>query len=338
MPAGKGGQPGLICAFMPQSGCTFLGKSCYTYRSMQAIAKREFTVENEYQYNRATPVRWVMAHVLRYPLLPLAMIAATVINNVAYSYIQVYIGQAFDLISLPAWQTSDLAWLALGAVAMAALQGISGLGRNYAGEFIAQRVERDTRDELYLNLLGKSQTFHGRQRIGDIMARATNDVRAVNVMFSPGLTLILDSVIAAITPLLIIATIRLDLLLTPVVFLVLFGVTVRDYMQRLKPVTVNMRSQFGLTNAGLAEAIAGIETVKANVQERYEWDKFTQNARTFRNYFVQEGAIRARYLGCGLFACAAAVAGRRNIAGPGCYLYGAGGAVPFCYLYFAFFF
>ena len=37
-------------------------------------------------------------------------------------------------------------------------------------------------------------------------------------------------------------------------------------------------------NAGLAEAIAGIEVVKANVQERYEWDKFTGNARRYRDY------------------------------------------------------
>jgi ATP-binding cassette subfamily B protein len=314
---------------------------------MQATAKREFTVENEYRYNRSSPVRWVVSHVLRYPLLPVFMIAATIINNVAYSYIQVYVGQAFDLISLPDWETATLLWLALGAVAMAMLQGISGLSRNYAGEFIAQRVERNTRDELYVNLLGKSQTFHGRQRIGDIMARATNDVRAVNVMFSPGLTLILDSLIATITPLVIIATIRLDLLLTPIIFLILFAVTITDYSRRLKPVTVNMRTQFGLTNAGLAEAIAGIETVKANVQERYEWDKFTQNARTFRDYFVQEGAIKARYLPmlafsvmwAGAFSArTAAVAGRRHHPGRSRHLYGAGGAVPLCHVYLAVFF
>ena len=45
-----------------------------------------------------------------------------------------------------------------------------------------------------------------------------------------------------------------------------------------------------------SEAIAGIETVKANVQERYEWEKFTQNARVYRDYFVREGEIKARYL------------------------------------------
>ena len=42
-------------------------------------------------------------------------------------------------------------------------------------EVLAKRIERDTRDELYVSLLGKSQTFHNRQRVGDIMARAAND-------------------------------------------------------------------------------------------------------------------------------------------------------------------
>ena len=36
---------------------------------------------------------------------------------------------------------------------------------------LAQRVECDARAELYLSLLGKSQTFHSRQRVGDLMAR-----------------------------------------------------------------------------------------------------------------------------------------------------------------------
>ncbi|RME75921.1 MAG: ABC transporter ATP-binding protein, partial [Chloroflexi bacterium] len=180
----------------------------------------------------------------------------------------------------------------------------TGLLRNYAGEFLAQRIERDAREELYISLLGKSQTFHGRQRVGDIMARATNDVRSLNLMFSPGLILIIDSLMAIIVPLLMIARLRTGLLLAPSVFLVLFAITLWDYNRQLKPVSIAMRDQFGRMNAGLNEAIAGIETVKANVQEQYEWQKFTQNARKFRDYFIQEGKIKARYLPMLMFSIA----------------------------------
>jgi ATP-binding cassette subfamily B protein len=51
------------------------------------------------------------------------------------------------------------------------------LGRNFASSVVGERVERDTRQELYLSLLGKSMTFHDLQPVGDTMARATNDVR-----------------------------------------------------------------------------------------------------------------------------------------------------------------
>ncbi|RKX57503.1 MAG: ABC transporter ATP-binding protein [Thermodesulfobacteriota bacterium] len=232
---------------------------------------------------------------MRYPLFPLAVILAAILNNGSYSYIQIFVGRGFDLISAPGWSATALLMLALGIIGSAIGQGITGLVRNYAIEFLAQRIERDARDELYVSLLGKSQTFHSRQRIGDIMARATNDVRMLNLMFSPGLMLITDSLMAIVVPVALIGQLRFELLLVPSIFIVLLAVTIADYNRRLKPVSMARREQFGAMNAGLAEAIAGIEVVKANAQERYEWDKFTQNARLFRDYFVRQGEIQARY-------------------------------------------
>ena len=260
------------------------------------MSKKEFTLDDAYPYNRAGPVRWILSHLLRYPLFPLAMIVAAVLNNFAYGQIQVYIGQGFDLISGAGWLENGLLLLALGLAGWAVAQGITGLGRNAAVEFIAQRLERDAREEFYAELLGKSQTFHGRQRIGDIMARATNDVRQLNYMFSPGLMLITDSAMALVVPMILIGTLEWRLLLVPSIFTVALVITVADYNRRLKPVSLAQREQFGTMNAGLAESVAGIEVVKANAQERAEWGKFTQDAGRFRDYFVQQGKIEAKYL------------------------------------------
>jgi len=268
------------------------------------LTKREFRLENEYHYNRSGPVRWIISHVMRYPLFPLTTLLAAILNNGFYSYIQVFIGRAFDLITTPGWQTATLLGLAASVMGSAIGQGLTGLMRNFSIEFAAQRVERDARDELYVSLLGKSQTFHGRQRIGDIMARATNDVHMLNLMFSPGVMLIIDSLMALVIPILMIGQLQFKLLLVPSIFVILLVITVADYNRRLSPVSIALRDQFGTLNAGLAEAIAGIEVVKANVQERYEWSKFTQNARLFRDYFVKEGEIQARYLPMLMFSLA----------------------------------
>jgi ATP-binding cassette, subfamily B, bacterial len=236
-----------------------------------------------------------MAHMWRYPVLPLAVILAAILNNACYSYIQVFIGRAFDTLTAPDWRPNDLLVLALGVLGSAAGQSLTGLMRNFSIEFLAQRVERDARDELYISLLGKSQTFHSQQRIGDVMARATNDVRALNYMFSPGLGLIVDSLMALLVPVFVIGQLELRLLLVPAIFAVLLVVTVYDYNRRLEPVSLAQREQFGAMNAGLAEAIAGVEVVKANAQEGCEGEKFTQDARRFRDYFVEQGEIQARY-------------------------------------------
>ena len=273
------------------------------------MTKREFRLENEYRFDRSGPVRWVVSHLLRYPLFPLAAILAAILNNLFYSNIQVLIGRAFDLITASGWLSQEtptlpLLILALSVMGMAIGQGLTGLARNSSVEFVAQRIERDARDELYASLLGKSQTFHGRQRIGDIMARATNDVRMLSFMFSPGLMLITDSGMGIVVPVFIIGRLRFQLLLVPFIFLILLAITVYDYNRRLKPVSIAQREQFGTMNAGLAEAITGIEVVKANAQERYEWHKFTQNARVFRDYFVRQGEIEAMYLPTLAFALA----------------------------------
>lgn len=269
---------------------------------------KEFRLENEYVYNRTSPVRWIISHVLRYPVLPLLVLGTAVLNNFGYSYIQVFIGRGFDVIVQPQWENAALATIAVGVFFSACIQGLLGLGRNYSNEFIAQRVERNAREELYVSLLGKSQTFHGRQRIGDVMARATNDVRALNTMFSPGLMLITDSFMGIVVPIILIAVLKWQLLLVPFCFLILFAITIRDYSRRLAPVSENMRQQFGKMNADLAEAVSGIEVVKSNAQEVQEQTKFVNNARQLRDFYIQQGQIQAFYLPMLVFSIAWAFA------------------------------
>jgi ATP-binding cassette subfamily B protein len=167
-------------------------------------------------------------------------------------------------------------------------------------------MQRDARDELYVNLLGKSQTFHNRQRVGDIMARASNDASQLSDMVVPGFDILFDSFSSLAITLIFIAGINPQLLLSPVLFTIAFLIALRDYMRRLRPVADQMRAQFGTVNAGLAEAVTGIEVVKATAQEEQERRKFEHNARAFRDYFVQNGRIQARYLPTLLIAIAMA--------------------------------
>jgi ATP-binding cassette subfamily B protein len=260
---------------------------------MSQARSREFHAEGEYRYDRSSPARWVLSHTLRYPLLSLLMLAASVVNNIAYSNIAVYTGLSFNSIVTQGF--AGLSSLVLVMVGSAVVQGLTGLARNYSMEFLAQAIERDTREEYYASLLEKSQTFHGRQRVGELMARATYDVHTLNMMFSPGIMLILDSALTYAVPMFRIGALSPRLLLTPALFTVGLILTVWEYNRRLAPVSLAQQDQYGKLSAGLEEAVAGIVAVKASVQERYELAKFTGAAKLFRDYFVKQGIIQARY-------------------------------------------
>lgn len=260
------------------------------------MEKREFTVEGEYRYNRSSPTRWAVSHLLRYPVMPLFVILANVLQAGLYSYAPVLVGQAFDLMLSPQRSIDALLRIALLIAAVRLVQGMIGLAASGTFEVLAQRFARDAREELMISLLGKSQTFHNRQQTGDIMARATNDVGMLNAMVSPGLSLIFSSMLSFAAPLVGIAFLRPQLLLTPLIFAVFFAWALRRYTRQLNPVAGAARMQFGAMNAGLTESVSGIEVVKAYAQERAARAKFERDARAFRDLAVKEGQIRARYL------------------------------------------
>jgi ATP-binding cassette subfamily B protein len=262
---------------------------------MKNQANSEFRSGEEVRYDLRSPARWIISHLMRYPWLPALAALFSIANNVGYSGWQYSIGKTFGILSSPGWTGGQL----IASVAIIAgagiLQGLAGLFRNFSFEFLAQRIERDARAELYTSLLGKSQTFHSRQRVGDIMARATNDVHLLNLMFSPGVMLIFDGVLTTAVPLVFIATINPQLLLVPSLFIVLLVLTVLDYNRRLNPATDEQRSRFGELNAGLADALEGIETVKANLGEARETARFLDGAGKLRDLYIRIARIEGKY-------------------------------------------
>ncbi|MFO8149296.1 MAG: ABC transporter ATP-binding protein [Trueperaceae bacterium] len=258
--------------------------------------RSEFSVEGTRGYDRRGPLRWVLSHLLHQPGLLVGFFVAAIVASVLSAAVPRLTGLAFDAVLAPEPSSRTLLTIALGVLGAVALRGVLSLASNFAIETLGQRLERDARDELYLSLLGKSQTFHNRQRVGDVMARASNDVRQLNGMMNPGVSLITDSLIGIVVPILFIARLEPQLLVAPLAFVASFVVALRHYMRQLNPVSGALRRQFGVVNAGLNETITGIEVVKSTAQEGQERDKFLAAAGRFRDLFVQQGKIQARYL------------------------------------------
>jgi ATP-binding cassette subfamily B protein len=283
-------------------------------------AKREFRVADAHDYDRRGAWRWIGSHLGRYPGHLINLVVGTVIANSRNVGIALLTGAAFDEVLSDRPDRGALLLIALGLLGVVLVANATDLVAQFSAEVLGKRLERDARDELYASLLGKSQTFHNRQRVGDIMARATGDVRQINAMVVPGMATVGDSVVTVVATLIAVAALDWRLLPAPLLFVAGFVVTLRGYSRRLAPVNAALREQFGTTNAGLAEAVGGIEVVKSHAQEAEEERKFAANAGRFRDLYVQNGRLQALYLPLLLLAVATAGAFLH-----GAYLLGRGG-------------
>ncbi len=264
----------------------------------------EFNSPFKYKTNRSNAFRWVASHALHHwPIFLVAIIGA--MGNAALASIPaLQYGIVFE--NLTSGNPLPSIFLRAGAMVGISqiIRGFMQFFRNFGFEVTAQRIERDVRDEFYISLLGKSMTFHSLQSIGDLMARATNDIREVNYIFSPGLNMVLGSINFLFIPLGIGASIHPALLLTPVLFIVFYFVAIVHFLRILEPVTREVRSTFGTLNSRLAEDIDGVETVKAASQEQAEINRFKKNSQAFRDANVKQGDIEARFIPLLLLALA----------------------------------
>lgn len=205
---------------------------------------REFTIDNEYQYDLHSPLRWLASHIRRYSGLLITFILTTAGMGATQSLSAVLVGRAFDTVNNGEGVTA-LTFAALLAATSYIGFGLFDIVNSLVIRFLAQRVERDARDELYLSLLSKSQTFHGQQRVGDLMARVTNDVQQVNQFVFPALGLTTESVFMLVIPLFTIATLDVKLLLVPLIFLISLAVALHYHNEHLRPVAGLLRERFG---------------------------------------------------------------------------------------------
>ncbi|HSO12071.1 MAG TPA: ABC transporter transmembrane domain-containing protein, partial [Anaerolineales bacterium] len=253
-------------------------------------------MQRSHTYDRSGPVRWIWSHARRHGWIIIMMIVGAVGNAGLAAVVPVLTGNAFNAMLAPQPDTSVLLPLALTIGISQVIRGVLQLGRNFGAELLAQKMEMQVRDELYLSLLGKSMTFHNLQPVGDTMARSTNDVREVNYMFSPGVNLVVGSFIFILMPLFVAGRYHPSLVITPVVFIILYFFFLVRYLKTLSPITDEVRASFGEMNTHLSESLDGVEVVKGASQENAEVDKFVMNASRVRNAFVKQGDLEGRYV------------------------------------------
>ncbi|MCC6169684.1 MAG: ABC transporter ATP-binding protein [Caldilineaceae bacterium] len=166
-------------------------------------------------------------------------------------------------------------WWALALIGVFALaRGLFAFTQAFMAEKLSQSVAFDFRNALFAKVQRLSFSYHDRNRTGQLMIRATDDVEKVRIFLGQGLLMSLQSVVlltGALT-MLILTNWRLTLVVLPIlpIALVLFMV----FGTVTQPLFREAQAKLSALNTVLQESLAGMRVVKAFAREQRQLSKF----------------------------------------------------------------
>jgi ATP-binding cassette subfamily B multidrug efflux pump len=183
-----------------------------------------------------------------------------------------FIQRAIDALLRTDWHAARLA--AIWVAALALVGGCLRFGMRYLLNGASRRVETDFRNDLFGHLIGLSAPFFQRYPVGDLMARATNDLLALRMVAGPAVMYLVDTTVRTIMIVPMMAAISPSLTLwallptlgLPLVMTVLGGEVHRR--------SLAVQDQFGDMSAFVQEHLAGVRVVRAYAQEPAETRTF----------------------------------------------------------------
>jgi ATP-binding cassette, subfamily B, multidrug efflux pump len=144
----------------------------------------------------------------------------------------------------------------------------------FGGAFL---VERKLRSRFMGHLLRMSPTFYERNRTGDLMARATNDLKAISVTAGFGILTLVDSSVWMLTLIITMGfLISWKLTLAAILPLPIMAFIMQIYGKRIHTRFMEAQDAFGELNDRVLESVAGVRVIRAYVQEEADKKRFHQ--------------------------------------------------------------
>ncbi|UYZ00026.1 ABC transporter transmembrane domain-containing protein [Peribacillus frigoritolerans] len=138
-------------------------------------------------------------------------------------------------------------------------------------------VERKLRSGFMGHLLKMTPSFYEKNRTGDLMARATNDLKAISLTAGFGILTLVDAVLFTITVVVMMgATISWQLTIAAVLPLPIMAVLMQIYVKKIYKRFTDAQAAFGTLNDKVLESISGVRVIRAYVQEREDEKRFEE--------------------------------------------------------------
>ena len=178
-------------------------------------------------------------------------------------------------------------WAMLLIVVFSVARGLFAFAQAFLGQKVSQDVAFDFRNELFEKIQRLSFSYHDRNRTGQLMIRATDDVEKLRMFIGQGLLLGVQAIVLLIGSLavLVFTNWSLTLVVLPVLPLALLLFMVFGIVTQ--PLFGEIQRRLSNLNTILQENLAGIRVVKAFVRERKEQERFSDAAQTLLDQHIK---------------------------------------------------
>lgn len=249
--------------------------------------------------------KWFFKHIFREKRLLIVLIVFLILFIGTVSLTPLFIGNIFEVLPdatgifaiLPGGDgfRETLFYFALLIAIAGVIRTVGDYIQSFVNDVIAHKVTKNVTKEFYNDMLEKSQEFHDRIKVGDIMARATFDTRQMNIFIAPGLKWLFEGFFMVIFSVTLMLTVNPKLTLLIAGALPFYVLTIWEFNRKLRPISMAQMEQNSVLNARLQESLTGIRVVRAFVKERKEIAEFEVETEKLRKINTRRGIISARY-------------------------------------------
>jgi ATP-binding cassette subfamily B protein len=183
---------------------------------------------------------------------------------------------------------------AIAIVILTVLKGLFHFGQGYLGEYGAQGVAYDLRNDIYGHLQRLSFSWHDRAKTGQLMTRATNDVEQLRSFTSRAFLHLAHFVFMAVGITVILSAMNWRLALASLLTLPLLSRTVNRYIRHVRPLFRQAQQELALLAGIVQENLAGARVVRAFAREADELKKFERQNDLLLEQYLKAAKIQAQ--------------------------------------------
>ena len=141
---------------------------------------------------------------------------------------------------------------------------------------ISREVEYDLRNDLFRHLMSLSLTYYNRNRTGDLMSKATNDLNAVRMMIGPGIMYSANTLVIGVGAITLMLSLDWRLTLFVLLPLPVVSILVKHFGTKIHDRFESIQGLYSSLSEKVRENVVGMRVLRAYRQEEAQQKEFAK--------------------------------------------------------------